>query len=58
MVDREDKLVDPRAVGHGEDPRVAFDTTTEVLGKEKDKVQAFVCLEAQSGPEVATVLNN
>jgi ribose transport system substrate-binding protein len=40
------------------DPRVAFDTTTEVLGKEKDKVNAFVCLEAQSGPEVATVLNN
>lgn len=40
------------------DPRIAFDTTTEVLGKEKDKVDAFVCLEAQSGPEVATVLNN
>ena len=40
------------------DPRIAFDTTTEVLGKEKDKIDAFVCLEAQSGPEVATVLNN
>jgi ribose transport system substrate-binding protein len=40
------------------DPRIAFDSTTEILGKEKDKVDAFVCLEAQSGPEVATVLNN
>jgi ribose transport system substrate-binding protein len=40
------------------DPRIAFDTTTEILGKERDKVDAFVCLEAQSGQEVATVLNN
>jgi len=40
------------------DPRIAFDTTTEVLGKDRDKVDAFVCLEAQSGQEVATVLNN
>ena len=40
------------------DPRIAFDTTTEIIGKEKDKVDAFVCLEAQSGQEVATVLNN
>jgi ribose transport system substrate-binding protein len=40
------------------DPRIAFDTTTELLGKERDKIDAFVCLEAQSGQEVATVLNN
>jgi ribose transport system substrate-binding protein len=40
------------------DPRIAFDTATEILGKEPDKVDAFVCLEAQSGQEVATVLNN
>jgi len=40
------------------DPRVAFDTTTETLGKERDKVDAFVCLEAQAGKEVATVLNS
>jgi ribose transport system substrate-binding protein len=40
------------------DPRIAFDTTTQILGKERDKVDAFVCLEAQSGQEVATVLNN
>jgi ribose transport system substrate-binding protein len=40
------------------DPRVAFDTATEMLGKQKDKVNAFVCLEAQAGKEVATVLKN
>jgi ribose transport system substrate-binding protein len=40
------------------DPRVAFDTTTLILGTEKDKVDAFVCLEAQAGKEVALVLNN
>lgn len=40
------------------DPRIAFDTTTEIIGKEKDKVDAFVCLEAQSGKEVASVLNS
>ena len=40
------------------DPRVAFDTATEIIGKEKDKVDAFVCLEALAGKEVATVLNN
>jgi ribose transport system substrate-binding protein len=40
------------------DPRIAFDTTTEIVGKEKDKVDAFVCLEAQSGKEIASVLNS
>jgi ribose transport system substrate-binding protein len=40
------------------DPRIAFDTTTQILGKEKDQVDAFVCLEAQSGKEVAGVLNS
>ena len=39
------------------DPRVAFDTATQIVGKDKDKVNAFVCLEAQSGKEVATVIN-
>ena len=39
------------------DPRIAFDTTTQIVGKERDKVDAFVCLEAQSGKEVAGVLN-
>ncbi len=38
------------------DPRIAFDTTTQTIGKEKDKVDAFICLEAQSGKEVAGVL--
>lgn len=40
------------------DPRIAFDTTTEILGKERDKVDGFVCPEAQSGEEVASVLNS
>ena len=40
------------------DPRIAFDTTTQIIGKERDKVDAFVCLEAQSGKEVASVLNS
>lgn len=47
-----------RVVDIAGDPRVAFDTTTEILGKEKDKVDAFVCLEAQAGKEVATVLSS
>ena len=40
------------------DPRIAFDTTTQIVGKERDKVDAFVCLEALSGKEVAGVLNS
>jgi ribose transport system substrate-binding protein len=40
------------------DPRVVFDTTTQIVAKEKDKVDGFVCLEAQGGKEVATVLSN
>jgi ribose transport system substrate-binding protein len=40
------------------DPVVAFDTVNQMLGKERDKVNAFVCLEAQAGKEVATVLDN
>jgi len=40
------------------DPRIAFDTATQIIGKERDKVDAFVCLEAQSGKEIASVLNS
>jgi ribose transport system substrate-binding protein len=40
------------------DPRIAFDTTTQIIGKERDKVDAFVCLEAQAGKEVAGVLDS
>jgi len=40
------------------DPRIAFDTTTQIVGKERDKVDGFVCLEALSGKEVAGVLNS
>jgi len=47
-----------RVVDIAGDPRVAFDTTAEIIGKEGDKVNAFVCLEAQAGREVATVLND
>jgi len=45
-----------RVVDIAGDPRVAFDTTTQIVGKEKDKVDAFVCLEALAGKEVANVL--
>jgi ribose transport system substrate-binding protein len=40
------------------DPRIAFDTASEMIGKERSKVDGFVCLEALAGKEVATVLNN
>ena len=40
------------------DPRVTFDTTEASLSKQsKEKIDAYVCLEAQSGKEVANVLN-
>jgi ribose transport system substrate-binding protein len=41
------------------DPRITFDTTTQFLGNDKkEHIDAFVCLEAQSGKEVATVLDS
>ncbi len=41
------------------DPRVAFDTTTQFLANDKkERIDAYVCLEALSGKEVANVLNN
>jgi ribose transport system substrate-binding protein len=41
------------------DPRIAFDTTTQFLANDKkEHIDAFVCLEALAGREVATVLNN
>ncbi len=39
------------------DPRIAFDRTSEIITKQKDKVDAFVCLEALAGKEVADVLD-
>lgn len=40
------------------DPRVAFDTTTEIVSKKAiDKIDAFVCLEAIACPEIADVLD-
>src|SRR5947209_13074543 len=40
------------------DPRMAFDNATQIIGKQRDKVDAFVCLEALAGKEIATVLSN
>ena len=41
------------------DPRVAFDATNGFLANDKkEHIDAFVCLEALSGNEVATVLDN
>src|SRR5712692_7164458 len=37
------------------DPRIAFDATQAILDKRRDKVDAFVCLEALAGKEVADV---
>jgi ribose transport system substrate-binding protein len=47
-----------RVVDMKGDSRVAFDTATEVLGSDKkERTDAFVCLEALAGKEVATVLS-
>jgi ribose transport system substrate-binding protein len=46
-----------RIVDIAGNPRVAFDTTEQIVGKDKDKVDAFVCLEALAGKEIAEVLN-
>ncbi len=56
-LDRTPGIKITRVVDIQGDPRIAFDTTTQIVGKERDKVDAFVCLEAQSGKEVAGVLN-
>jgi ribose transport system substrate-binding protein len=41
------------------DPRIAFDTTTQFLANDKkEHIDGFACLEALSGKEVATVLDN
>lgn len=47
-----------RVVDMKGDSRVAFDSATEVLGNDKkERTDAFVCLEALGGKEVATVLS-
>lgn len=41
------------------DPRLAFDGATQILGQDKkERTDGFVCLEALSGKEVASVLSN
>jgi len=39
------------------DSRIAFDKAQEIIEKRRDKVDAFVCLEALAGKEVADVLD-
>ncbi len=39
------------------DATIAFDTTKAILAKQRNKVDAFVCLESIACPEVADVLN-
>jgi ribose transport system substrate-binding protein len=47
-----------RVVDMKGDSRVAFDTATEILGQDKkERTDAFVCLEALAGKEVATVVS-
>src|SRR3984893_19064145 len=57
-LERQSGMKVTRVVDIQGDPRIAFDTTTQIVGKERDKVDAFVCLEAQSGKEIAGVLNS
>jgi ribose transport system substrate-binding protein len=56
-LDRSPDIKITRVVDIQGDPRITFDTTTEIIGKEITKVDAFVCLEAQSGKEVAGLLD-
>jgi len=56
-LDRSPNIKITRVVDIQGDPRITFDVTTEIIGKERDKVDAFVCLEAQSGKEVAGLLD-
>jgi ribose transport system substrate-binding protein len=39
------------------DPGIAFDKTMEIAEKQPDKVDAFVCLEANAGKDVALALS-
>jgi ribose transport system substrate-binding protein len=39
------------------DPRIVFDQTQAIVDK-KEPIDGFICLEAQGGKEVATVLSN
>jgi ribose transport system substrate-binding protein len=41
------------------DPQIAYDMASKILGNEKkERVDAFVCLEALAGKEVATILKD
>lgn len=59
VLDASPQIKITRIVDMKGDPRIAFDTATEILGNDKkERTDAFVCLEALSGTEVATVLSN
>lgn len=59
VLDANPQIKITRVVDMKGDSRVAFDTASEVLGNDKkERVDAFVCLEALAGKEVATVLNS
>jgi ribose transport system substrate-binding protein len=47
-----------RVVDIGGNPRIAAEATEQIISKEKDKVDAFVCLEAVAGKAVAEVLDH
>ncbi len=47
-----------RVVDIAGNPHVAFDAVTDMLAQQRDQVDAFVCLESQSGTEVANVLDH
>ncbi len=47
-----DRIVDIKG-----DPRIAFDTATQIVGDKKSKIDGFVCLEALAGKEVANVVD-
>jgi ribose transport system substrate-binding protein len=47
-----------RVVDIAGNAHVAFDTVTDILNTQSDQVDAFVCLESQSGREVATILSH
>jgi len=47
-----------RVVDIAGNPRVAFSTVSDILASQRDQVDAFVCLEALAGKEVAAALSD
>ncbi len=55
VLDKHPGIKITRVVDMKGDPRIVFDTTQQIVDK-KERVDGFICLEAQGGKEVATVL--